>query len=295
MIKYIFIFLPFLFLFSCTGNKPKTGIKNLNNDLAKWHFSGRVKMVCTATYSANLVAGDIIKEGLMSIDSEKYNTAGFYTEQSTYSRGTTLNHQKIFTYDIHNNIVEEKNYELNLYDHTQPMDSAVIKDYVYTYVYDSRGNILEKKETINGKAGDRIKNERDTDGIGSVTKTFNAEDSLYKIETSKYDKHGRVIEVDKADAYGVLLQKYFTVYDKKGNQLQTSIYKGDGTMQMKDDLKYDENDNEIEHIIYESPERASFDWKYVNTRFDSEGNWLNQQFYDRGHLLWVKERTIEYY
>ncbi len=292
--KYIPVLFTCLILFSCKGNKNHTGIKNVHNDLAKAHLFGRVKSVCKVTYAANVISGNIVKGEQFGIDSEKYNPAGFMTEQATYQQGVLLTREIISKYDAHNNVLEEHSYfNYNL----GQTDSIVDKDYTFECTTNPEGKILKKITMLNGKLVETQENTLDNDGNIIEDKKYSPGDTLVEDAKFKYNIRGNIIEIIRANADGKVTSKIKSTYDTAGNMLEDLRYKSDTTWDTKDLMTYDGTGNELEHTCqyYWGNGNYIFDWKYTYPSFDREGNWVKNSFYEKGQLISVKERTIEYY
>ena len=287
--KKLFPLFVCLLLFSCAEKKK------VKNDLTRNNYKGSVKSVCDRTYMAYDTT-KVEKGKLMNIDSDKYNPAGYEILYNNYLNGKQLNHQGIYKYDSHNNIIEEDRFDLNLYDTSQPLNVPVTKIYKYTYKFNDEGNITRKIVTINDVFDERVEYTLDDDGQEIENKEYHSGDSLFAQTKNIYGPDGSCIEKDIYRLGGKVTDKSVIFYDDKGNEQQILRYKGD-SLESKVSFQYDDKGNNTDDLSYgfiPGEQLPSVRHRVYNS-FDSKGNWLSMTFYARGNILWIEERTIEYY
>jgi len=103
------------------------------------------------------------------------------------------------------------------------------------------------------------------------------------------------LEEDLYNADGSLYYIETDTYDERNNLLEEKVIKGNGAFSQKNAYKYDQNNNVILSINYKTEDSiagiTSFDYKNM----DSAGNWLMETISHDNKPDYVYERTIEYY
>ena len=242
------------------------------NGLEKDELTGPVKSIKKTIYRP-------VKEGSTFIRGESdqyviitYNSSGFQTGESGFSKDGTLGVQMTAKYDNNGNLIEQVDQtgdevwriEKRSYDKSGILliksvfegDGSLDSEEVYTY--DKSGNLTQT--TIN-KAKD----------FGEE-----GEKELVSEEKNSYDKNGNMIMNAMYLGDGSLSYEVVKTYDKKDRLLQTAEYmgmlpgeEGEKELSRKSDFQYDEKDNVIREEKYEKNGRGSGVTEY---NYDDNGN-----------------------
>ncbi|MBL0182500.1 MAG: hypothetical protein IPP96_09430 [Chitinophagaceae bacterium] len=257
--RLFYLYLPLLFLFSCTSKRQ------IENDLTTNDLKGKVKSIYTKQFESvekfgKLEEGNELK-GLYEKGQETYdehgnitfnwlgsykhiyNNDGLLIETSNYN-GTVLKHKKMFTYDKNDNKIDEilRNGNGQLV-------------YITKFVYDKDGNLIE--ENTDHKEVEKI-----------WKTTFNKEKYVERNEYS-YD--------------GTLRLKTTYKYDNKENKIEQNSYAPNGKLWEQRTYTYDADNNIIEHqykIFYSNHGFTEKDVRQVYNylEFDKEKNWIKATF-----------------
>ena len=241
------------------------------NSLEMDELTGPVKSIKKTVYPP-------VKEGSTFIRGESdqyviitYNSSGFKTGESAYSKEGILGVQMKAKYDDNGNLIEQVDQtgdeiwriEKRSYDKSGSLliksvyqgDGSLDSEEVYTY--DKKGNLTQT--TIN------------------KAKAFGEEGEKELVSTEKntYDKNGHVLVNAMYFGDGSLGYEVVHTYDKKGYLLQTTEYtgklpgeEGEKELSRKTDFKYDEKGNVIREEKFDINGRGSGITEYT---YDDKG------------------------
>ncbi|MCB2343289.1 AHH domain-containing protein [Clostridium estertheticum] len=192
-------------------------------------------------------------EKRVPVEKEKYNLTCYYYDENSNKilekHGTDLvnkeeycnyYHEIYFEYDKENRLIEVKDKHgakaRYKYDslNNKTYESFKINDTtekIVHYIYDKAGNLIEKKEEIDGKF---ISPENKDKNIWAITKyEYDKNGNTTKITTPKgfeigrvYDVIDRVIEQYEKDEINNIFRSHVYKYDKASNIIALSEYSG---------------------------------------------------------------------
>ncbi len=123
----------------------------------------------------------------------------------------------------------------------------------------------------------------DFNGTGNmiVKKWLNADGSLDRKDTCRYDNGGYLIEMDRLDSWENLEKKVTFKYDENKKMTEKSSYNPDGSLDERSVYRYTKNRNMMDELFYnKNGDRDEGN----NFQYDSLGN-LTQEVRTRGIYL----------
>ncbi|MFH6965830.1 RHS repeat domain-containing protein [Flavobacterium sp. FlaQc-28] len=290
----IFIFSFFIaLLFSACKNTES----QYDNDLAKAKLKGKVKSISTRdtngffysniTYNQNGYEIETdIKESDFPLHTiykrdEKNNVIEKVEEGS--SEGNKFKELSTFKYDVNNNLLETKKYNLEggvegVYEFKYDAKNNVIEEitpsytWKYEYKYDKNSNVIEKRNL-------------------SVLEPHNPNKLIYK-----YDNNNNLIFQQQTQKDGKRVSTEIFKYDERNNKIEeANCYDLKANQFQMNYFVYDENDNLIQESArnLDGSEYYKINYKYD---FDNHGNWIRRTSDKNGDYPgYIVERTIEYY
>lgn len=142
-------------------------------------------------------------------------------------------------------------------------------DYLLTYQYDAKGNMISEHKHYR-------------DGKTDFKKEYSYDSSGNRVGFILYTKEGKIAE------------RFSYAYDKKGNLAEESKYDSAGALDSRLVYKYDEKNNEIERSRYLESDKPDVEitWTY---EYDKQGNWVLKTQLINGTVAGVIKREIEYF
>lgn len=198
-------------------------------------------------------------------------------------------------------------------------------NWLNTYEYDLRGNLIKEKQYFKNKLSTIIINRYDYKDRNIVKEYYNENGELKMEEILRHDKYDRLfnnitfvtisgIYYDtywKRNDKGQVLQKLSStskketgkkrykldeeyVYDKNGTLLQkTNHYLGSTTIT---NYKKDEQRNEIEERLFSADKESEVKTTTkIEYKYDNKNNWTTKKVYENEKLKTQLVRNIEYY
>jgi YD repeat-containing protein len=285
--------------------------------------------------------GNILEDQECAIDSSAcdhtlfvYNEKGSILEETQRDLANDQLFRTTYIYNANNNLIEEIfSGETRVYTKTishYNKKNQLIRESLYdqggvdttcsqifTYVYDSEGNMIEKTN-IKAKRSD-IKEtfEYTKEGLLTVHKTYSGENLSSHYEYV-YDKAGNRIEVISFYEDGTRESNITYKYDKQRNMLEECVYMADGTVNVKYVFTYDENGKVTQQTNYDNSgnqvynttltydsnqqliEQITTDINGVQKEtytyeYDSQNNWISCTLFISAKPEHIIVRVIEYH
>ena len=286
--KYLVLLLACFLLLSFNGEIKK------KSDLADQDIKGKVKCITETTYQYKRPKYDLKGDSIWWRDITYYNTAGNYEYRELYY-GKVLSNKNKYIYDEHNNLTHEWDLTIPRVDTLKPGDSIIGNNYIYSYKYDAKGNVLFETSSVYAWLSDgtkRTKYEMKYDDARNMTEQkwyYTPDSSLQNTFTFKYDGDGNMTQENCYDKKGQLTYIERHQYDSKGHLTYQMIYNNhDSLLRKEEGVHYDNNGNNIGNYPSE--------W-YEYPNVDEKGNWLTMYLRDNISKIPRErhERTIEYY
>ncbi|MBL0191576.1 MAG: hypothetical protein IPQ18_09605 [Saprospiraceae bacterium] len=147
---------------------------------------------------------------------------------------------------------------------------------------------------------------------GKREKLFGNDRNIQK----KYDKKGKLSELNWYNLDGKLESKSIYKYDEKGNLSELNMYHSDGSLFFNEAYKYDDMETQIESTIYGQHNRVTkkfddkgnqIEKKIYNSdgslgssenftyEFDDHGNWIKRTDFKDQIAIYILERNYEYF
>jgi hypothetical protein len=303
MRKFAGIFILILFTFAAFGQK-----KGKDTDWKNDNLFGQIKTVQTIEYTA-FVENNIIQKGdTINTLIEKYNEAGYLSEQAEYNPDGSLMQKEIFDYDRKNNRITDRLYAENnqmeqridiTYNAMRLPAKELVKDvhgkkiqkttYLYNEkgeltrltVYDDRGKMTERSYYSYDQKGNLIRYV----GYGEfdnrkISHTFDAENRL--AESLTLDLEGNFVERTAYRYDSLSVEK--TYFDKENKPLK------------KEYFVFDRYENLLTIRFFDKDENITESHSFVY-QYDTNNNWTTQITYtgSEQRLTSIAERIIEYY
>jgi hypothetical protein len=139
-------------------------------------------------------------------------------------------------------------------------------DYEFQYVYDDRGNMLEKNGMFNNTLNDRW--------------------------VFKYDEDGNKIEEGHAGGDAVVYARFVYSFDDNRNVISKEEYGKNGELVRKESFTYDMQGNMTEEM--EKANQYSRTFKY-ELQYDQQGNWTSRYVINEQGITNIKLREFIYY
>ncbi len=287
--KYLFVFLVPVLLFSCKGHKKRVE----KNDWDKLNYKSTVKTVITASYFSEAASKNFPSGNYYDCDTERFDTSGFLTEKATYKRDGTLTYQCTYKYDSKHNVIEENKYDHDFTDTTLSADSLVRKLYSYIYSFNKKGIIIGDSVYVNLKFHHLKIWQHDSTGNITTIKSYNTANKLTTVENWKYDGDGNITEYSKSNANGRLINRTTYAFNKQGNIWQKEKYYADGALETKHIYRYNTSNDVTDDIVIDNGKHNKWEYDYSDT--DPDGNWLKVSYSENDKKRWVFKRSIDYY
>ncbi len=281
-----------------TIKKRYKGVKTIGNPVPIPEFDPAGQRIIHSSINEDL----IYNKNESEIDKIWYTESGekWYRELYTYNEDGALSSRKEYNYNYSEGTSER------------------LKDSVIMYLFDTRGNLIEKyrlnedstksllSTTINsyneeGKLIEAITNNADNTLNKRKVIVYNDD----KKKTTNFDKNGN-IQLESKVTFSkhlkpildsIILPGVDTIlleskYDAKGNQIEESIKSGQGFV--KSTYKYDIKGNVVHSIKYDIDENIVFKANY-KYEFDSNNNWTKRITIVNDSTTHTTERIIKYF
>lgn len=246
-------------------------------DLQKGGLKGNVKTQKYSEYSVTEKFGELQKDKLTRSFSWKFNKNGNYETSEDSTK---------YYYNLKNRLTKRENF-----------GNTSNQGYYYTFLYDERGNNIEKTE-------------------------FSFNDKITYKGKMKYNQKNLIVEYNTYNSDGDLTNKWIYKYDIKGNKIISNMYSSNGDLYATSNMKYDERGNCIEEetrmpveltnkvttkynsrnhkVSYQSEYTGVSMQKYnsINTyeyKYDNKGNIVSELEYRKGKAELLTIYEIEYY
>lgn len=227
------------------------------NDIEDKCIAGKVKSVARTSYQTTLKDGKIEKTNIVLPPGSLYTN-----------------------YDRHGNISYKK--------HCDRRTGQILSEEVFTY--DKSGNL--KTSTATSWVGEFIKNYK----YNNVTKTREIIDNInYRLITI-FDSAGNIIDEKYFDDKKSLIRSVNYSYDKKKRLIEVNTNEPNESFYVtKLLLEYDDK-LKIMNFHTEFSNKELKKEKYIYSKFDNNGNWIERIMYDTyDQPLLTEIRLIEYY
>lgn len=160
----------------------------------------------------------------------------------------------------------------------------------YTYVYDEKGNCIEKTSDDNGERSAKYNYVYDSMSNLIEYSVIDAQGIYFNKELYTYDSDGnRIQENTVISWYKVADEKIINTFDSDGHCIETNEYDSYGNLFEKVTYAYDSNGNCIE-------EEETIDWgdgsmsrEKITYVYDSDGNCIEVNTYDGKGEMYKKE------
>jgi hypothetical protein len=227
-------------------------------------------------------------DNIMGISSVKnvFDEQGRIIEY-TYYRGSFLIGRATFTYTSQGHLNEQRYYE----------HGSCISTFVYKYdtcgnlseedVFNARGSLSAKDISIYNSENIRIQR-RNLTSKGKLT-----QGTIYTP-----DEKGNIVKEEDIQADETVGSRIATQYDTSGKVIRIDTYDGphNGYGQGNSLLEYDSTGNLIEkNTIYFMKKLNRHQSCKDDYKYDEKGNWVIDKRYYNDTLVYVLNRSIEYY
>jgi hypothetical protein len=265
------------------------------NHLQRNHIFGKVKTLETETFyvqqdsifvkdTANLkkmmAICDSVCDNTKTIrSSQRYTADGWLLEFAKLSESDTILHRS-YTYDKEAHITGWEEYNA---DGTQVTHG--------TYSYDRNG-YLSGEQIFQGDSL-VMSFSHTTDGIGNVIRTVQSFGGYQTKVENKMNDQGLVEQIIEYEPDGKVFKTAKIEYDNYGDEVNRCVYKAGDQMIEYTYTEYAQ-DGRIRKIIYEDKLHNIKEYHYF-FNYDSHKNWQTEVCAVDGQIVYVKQRTFEYY
>jgi len=184
----------------------------------------------------------------------------------------------VYTYDEHDNLLQMADYDA---------EGTLLSEIMYEYEYDSNGNMLKSRETVDGfLTGESEYTVSDGESIITKYTQYNEDGSKF---VNEYDSNGNDVALIDYDADGNVNMQTISQYAQtaEGEWYETTRTENyaDGT---KIEAEYNEQGDNIAWVSYDADGNveSSETWDYT---YDDNGNWATMKAYMGGVLF---EETV---
>jgi hypothetical protein len=243
------------------------------SDREKNGLVGPVESVHVERMGSSNFSGQWIQEPRSYQDTEIFDERGNLIERITFSPdgGQYPSTKWGFVYDSKGNILERRYYG---------SDEIIVRKDLYTYTSDAGGKqteIMSYYYGADGSDGRFIGSEKyfsDSKGNLKEEHYFAEDHSLTTKKVYSYDTRGnRIAEVVHCPGCNGILSKKVMNYDENGRMIETQEFKGDGSLLRKHKLSYDERGNRKSILSYNK--EGSLEFKStLSYEYDDRGNWI---------------------
>jgi len=260
------------------------------NHLERNHIFGKVEWVASTTYylyadslplkdTANLKA---------VLDGRRFDVGSLqrYTSDGWLRAFDKLNEQhdvvlhRQYTYDDDAIITRWEEYDA---------DSTLVTYGTYTY---DRNGFLVGEQVYQGDSL-VMSFAHTTDGIGNAIRTVQSFGHLQTTTENKFDEQGLVTEITEYEPNGKPFKTAKIEYDNYGDEVNRCVYKAGNQMIEYTYTEYAQ-DGRVRKVIYEDKLHHVKEFHYFFD-YDANKNWQTEVCAVDGRIVYVKQRTFEYY
>lgn len=288
-----------------------------------YHLNGAVQQVTEQTYRV-AISGDIESDAdTFSPADTTHMIAAEMTLGFNNNKRLTLKQTSDYNIKrskIDNTYTSSYNYDSDdkLISITRTENGKVIDSTAIDYnnngrleemvVYDKKDRIIERRQFSykNGKAFNiRIKDENNAiknfvrleyNKAGQVKERQFRGNSLQVLAIQLYKrkktKDGTQLNIYDYVEGNRFRRLYSSLYDKKGNELQRTVTDSNKRVVEYRTLTYNKQNELIKNVAFINEKKESLSYQY---KYDSNGNWIEQQVSRNGLPYEVRRRTITYY
>ncbi len=132
-----------------------------------------------------------------------------------------------------------------------------------------------------------------TDGIGNAIRTVQTFGKLQTVTENKFNEQGLVTEITEYEPDGKVFKTAKIEYDNYGDEVNRCVYKAGDQMIEYTYTEYAQ-DGRVRKVIYEDKLHHVKEHHYFFD-YDSHKNWQTEVCAIDGQIVYVKQRTFEYY
>ena len=160
-----------------------------------------------------------------------------------------------------------------------------------TYTYDRNGFLVGEKVY----QGDSLVMSfaHTTDGIGNAIQTVQTFGKLQTLTENKFNEQGLVVQITEHEPDGKVFKTVKIEYDNYGDEVNRCVYKTGDQMIEYTYTEYAQ-DGRVRKIIYEDKLHHVKEYHYFFD-YDSHKNWQTEVCAVDNQIVYIKQRTFEYY
>lgn len=251
-----------------------TSLRQSQNHLKDMNLYGKVKTFKITPYKLVDYFGKITKGNKQDFWKGDvvivFDEQGYKKENNTYNKVGQLSQKVIYRYDekgkrtsrdLYNSygklqmkflyVYDNKGFKTayNSYSPTGELNDS------YLYKNDAKGRMLDETWIKKDKSfGSKYTYDYDakTGKLAKMCQYTSSETQVDNCTTYKYDKMGRISEIEIYNSNNIPTRKSVITYDDKGNEKEIKYYDGKGVFleERYYEYKFDDNGNWIERIEY---------------------------------------------
>ena len=265
------------------------------NHLQRNHIFGRVKTLDTETFyvqADSLPVKDTadLKRLMAACDSlcdvpdyssssQRYTSDGYLLEFVKHAHIGDA-YRRTYIYDENAKITRWEEYDA---------DSALVTHGTYTY---DRNGFLVGEQVYQGDSL-VMSFAYTTDGIGNPIRTVQSFGGLKTTVENKYNEQGLVTQITEHEPDGKVFKTAKIEYDNYGDEVNRCVYKAGNQMIEYTYTEYAQ-DGRVRKVIYEDKLHHVKEFHYF-FNYDSHKNWQTEVCAVDNQIVYVKQRTFDYY
>ena len=260
------------------------------NHLQRNHIFGKVKYLDTETFyvqadsisvADTMRLKEIMAELTADISAQQYYTSdGFLLQYLKFNKLKDTVLQRNYTYDDEAKI-----------QHWEEYDSTGVMVTHGNYLYD-RNHFLSGEQIFQGDSM-VMSFAHTTDGIGNIIRSVQSFGGYQTKVENKMNEQGQVTEIIEYEPNGKPFKTAKIEYDNYGDEVNRCVYKAGNQMIEYTYTEYAQ-DGRVRKVIYEDKLHHVKEFHYFFD-YDSNKNWRTEVCAVDDQIVYIKQRTFEYY
>lgn len=214
-----------------------------------------------------------------SSSSQRYTSDGYLLEFVKHAHIGDA-YSRTYTYDDKAHITGWEEYG---------PDSTLITQGIYTY---DRNGFLVGEQIYQGDSL-VMSFSHTTDGIGNAIRTVQKFGDLQTVTENKFNEQGLVTQITEYEPDGKPFKTAKIEYDNYGDEVNRCVYKAGNQMIEYTYTEYAQ-DGRVRKVIYEDKLHHVKEFHYF-FNYDANKNWQTEVCAVDGQIVYVKQRSFEYY